>query len=76
MLEQIDGGLTFRPESLNHPWDWEIISDYDGSVLARLHGPRDEAVAKAEELGQSTKEINWTQLVALRKFNDAFKIGG
>ena len=67
MLEQVSGGFIFRPDENNQPQEWEVISDYDGSVLAKVHGTRADAQAKAAELNQSKSTINWHSLDSLRR---------
>ena len=65
-LEQVNGGYVFRPS--DNPRKWEIISDVNGSVMDTLVGGQDDATARAKQLGQSQKELNWTQLTRLRKY--------
>ena len=75
-LEQVNGGYVFCPDEMNRPMEWEVISDFDGSVLERVHGWREDAQARAKQLGMSKKQLNWTQLNCLRTFGHAFAIGG
>ena len=64
-LEQVNGGYIFRPS--NNPRKWEIISDVNGSVKDTIVGGRDDAEARAKQLGQSTDEIGWNKLDFLRR---------
>ena len=73
-LEQVSGGHVFRPG--NNPRKWEIISDLNGKVMDTITGGRDDAEARARELGQSTDELNWTQLTNLRKWGPHKIFGG
>lgn len=75
-LEQVSGGYVFCPDERNHPMEWEVISDFDGSVVERVHGWREDAQARAKELGYSKKELDWPTLDYLRKHGPFFIIGG
>lgn len=73
-MEQASGGYVFRPS--DNPRKWEIISDLNGKVMDTVTGGRDDAEARAKQLGQSTDELNWTQLTNLRKWGPHNIFGG
>ena len=75
-LEQVNGGFVFCPDERNRPMEWEVISDFDGTVVERVHGWREDAQARAKELGFSKKELDWPTLNYLRKHGPMFIIGG
>ena len=72
-MEQVSGGYLFRPSG--NPRKWEIISDINGSVMDTITGGQDDAVARAKQLGQSDRELNWTQLTRLRKYGPFAGLG-
>ena len=75
-LEQVNGGFVFCPDERNDPMEWEVISDYDGSVVERVHGWREDAQARAKQLGFSKRELDWPKLDMLRKYGPLVVIGG
>lgn len=74
-LEQVSGGLVFCPDERNHPQEWEVISDFNGSVVERVHGWREDAQARAKQLGYSKREIDWERLDLLRKYGPFVIVG-
>ena len=62
-LKEVNGGYIY-----NVAGDWyEIIDDKTGDVIERGLPNRDQAKARAKELGQSDMGLNWWQLDSLRK---------
>ena len=73
-MEQVNGGYLFRPSG--NPRKWEIISDVNGRVMDTVTCGQDDAVARAKQLGQSDRELTWTQLTNLRKWGASNIFGG
>ena len=52
------------------------MQDINGSVMDTITGGQDDAVARAKQLGQSDRELTWTQLTNLRKWGPFNIFGG
>ncbi len=67
-LDDVAGGYIYNTATdCNSPSNYEVINDKTGNVMARGITSKDEAMAKATELGQSTETLIWQELDNLRK---------
>ena len=63
-LESVNGGYV-----LWIMWGtWEVINDINGEVVERVEGFYEDAAARAEALGQSPDEVEWSKVQSLRDY--------
>lgn len=63
-LQNVNGGYIFFVM-----WGtWEVINDITGEVMERVEGFSMDAEARAEALGQSPEEVEWSKVQSLREY--------
>lgn len=67
-LGEVAGGYIFGGGTVRDR-PWEVISDFDGSVIARF-ATKEEAVNAAKSYGMNVKQISYSALCTLRAYSE------